>query len=182
MQPRLRPGILLEDTSLTAELCFPAESRAGRGQGSSGAIRGAECVFYARGHCKFGNDCKFIHLESSRVSTGPNNRARGTTASPDNRTSNGSNEEDADALLMSELAAALPKTAVPCKFFAEGLCTRDNCRFSHATDGGKTVEDCPICLQRVVSPKMFGLLCTPVFGLLFPILESPFASFFKRHS
>lgn len=108
--------------------------------------------------CKFGTQCRFLHpadlAPSNRPSVppAPNSGARSQANQPNTAP---------DSFSLDAVEASLPKTAVPCKFFLQGMCARGTaCRFAHVQSASTTTEDCPICMTPITPPKMFGLLCT----------------------
>ncbi|CAI9786590.1 unnamed protein product [Fraxinus pennsylvanica] len=69
------------------------------------------CRDFIKGKCRWGDTCKFSHHEASGDSYGKVSR---------NASSGRDFEQHANK-----------NVKPPCKFFAEGKCYRDNCRFSH---------------------------------------------------
>lgn len=61
---------------------------------------------------------------------------------------------------MEEIQSELPPSHLPCIYFSRGFCQfGDRCRYAHiqVTSVQEDV-DCPICLQTIKTPKLFGLL------------------------
>ena len=152
-------------TSYFTGLYFePLASRRPRNEASDEPrrVKAAECVFFARGKCKYGDDCRFLHLESSRPATASSSSNAAPSTSQRSRSSKKTASKAPDSFSMDKIEAELPKSAVACAYFAKGECTRgDRCRFAHVAPVAPAEDnECPICMLPVVSPKMYGLLCT----------------------
>jgi hypothetical protein len=149
--------------------CVVFTASRGQSQAPVVAVRGPKvedvnCVFFLRGKCKFGAQCKFLHpadLDASQDSSSSPHR----TSSPDHR-SKALVQADKDIFDLEMIERSLPRISTPCKFFLAGNCARgDQCRYTHIAAILESAEDCPICMQPIQPPKQYGLLCTSDFRL-----------------
>lgn len=136
----------------------------------NGRVQAAVCSFYARGCCKYGNSCRFLHPSDLQP---PQDDHASTPRSHHSKSSEESNSTGVSPIhtsVMEEIQSELPQTHLPCIYFSRGFCQfGDRCRYAHIeVTSVQEVVDCPICLQAIQTPKLFGLLCTPIFSLVSP--------------
>lgn len=101
------------------------------------------CIFYARGACRHGNSCKFVHQRD----TGTNNRlrpvisARSRSEIP-NTTSNSIPMREAQRRTADSLPRSVDsRHTVPCKFFSQLRgCQKDYCPFLHVTECPQSIS------------------------------------------
>ena len=116
-------------------------------------------MFYMRGMCNKGAQCRFVHPADVQPTQSSTSSAPLLTGSSSSINQAEKSEKDAFDLEMVE--RALPKVSIACKFYLAGNCTRgDTCRYAHVDASSTPSEDCPICMVAIEPPKQFGLLCT----------------------
>ena len=86
-------------------------------------IKRGFCSAFQTGQCKLGDKCKYKHDKGK-------SRERGRSQSPGNRRGSRGDRRTRSASPANDRDVS----KVPCRFFARGKCTRDNCPFLHAPD------------------------------------------------